>query len=201
MAWSWLFDPDFIANGDLAAADHLRQRTTAPIRRERRPEAGGNGFHETAGIALAGDLHHNFVADAQQRAGLLRQIDPVDLQIHALFLPRDVATELGHGRIPVATFHQRDLAAALAAGLDRATEIAGDARLDRHAGMVEQLHRRLGTRVTGDTCEGAGHRRPLPVTPAEAGVSRSRGDASFCWRDGGRASGTRQMNAAIALAV
>src|SRR3569832_1347199 len=182
MAWSWLFDPDFIANGDLAAADHLRQRTTAPIRRERRPEAGGNGFHATAGIALAGDLHHNFVADAQQRAGLLRQIDPVDQQIHAPFLPRD-------------------LAAALAAGLDRATEIAGDARLDRHAGMVEQLHRRLGTRVTGDTCEGAGHRRPLPVTPAEAGVSRSRRDASYCWREGGRASGTRQMNAAIALAV
>src|SRR3569623_2054964 len=183
MLWSWLFDPDLIAHCDVAAANHLRQRTAAPVGRECRLKAGGNGFHATAWIALAGDLHHD-VADAQQNTGLLRQIDTLDQQIDASFLPRNVTLQFRHGGIPVATFHQRYLTAPLAAGCYRAAKIAGNARLDRHTGVAEHLHRAFGPRMARNTGERAAHHRSFAVTPAKAGVSPLRGDASFRRDDG-----------------
>src|SRR3569623_3761588 len=177
LAWSWLFEPDLIADGELSAAEHLRQRAATPVGRERGLEARRDGFHAAARVAFAGDPHHDLGADTQLRPGRLRQVEAIDEQIDAPFLPRDVAGELGHRRVPVASFDQRDLPTAFAPRLDRTAEIARDARLARHAGVVEHLHRRFGARVASDAGEQSHH--PKTVTPATAAVDPLPGDAGF----------------------
>src|SRR3569623_744408 len=185
LAWSWLFDPDLIADGALSAADHLRQRAATPVGRERGLEARRDGFHAAARVAFAGNPHHAIGADTQLRPGRLRQIEAIDEQI-------------------VAPFVLGDLTTAFAPRRDRTADIARDARRDRHAGVVEHLHRRFGARVARDAGEQSHH--PKTVTPAKAAVAPLPGDAGFRRHDGILSGVTalderRHRDGGVALAV
>ncbi len=133
----------------MAARDHLRAGAAAPIGHQCRLEAFGQRIHPLARIGLARDFQHHLRADAQAHPGDLRQVDALDQQVRAPFLPRDGVADLGHRRFPVTTLDQRHLAL-IGLALHRAAEITGDAAFERDVDRLDHLHRCLGTRVARD---------------------------------------------------
>lgn len=73
--------------------------------------------------------------------------------------------DLGHCRVPISKFEQRDLPPSPATGFDHPAKIAVETALQCHVDMVDGLHRTLRAAMAGDARQNP-HQRNLPIAPA-----------------------------------
>jgi len=107
-------------------------------------------LHSLAWRAFLGDLHEHSSADAKLSAGLLGKVEPFDEQVRPTLPPRKIRAALGRGFSPIRSFQKDHAAPSVRSGLQRSTEIAGNALPLDQLRAIEHFDRPERTIVTSD---------------------------------------------------
>src|SRR5690606_23525258 len=123
------FDPYFVTHRDFPFLDHEAEKPAAPVRLERRLQAGMDLVHPAAGIAFLSYFDNQPLPDANASARHARQTNAFRAEIGPALPPVEIGPQIAERGGPAFRLDQRDLPFGRSPRPDRPAKIARHARL------------------------------------------------------------------------